>query len=412
MGSEARDETRRTGRPQARSEAGAGIRLGRIFGVEVRVDWSLGFIFCLIAFNLGAGLFPAQHPDWPLWLSWSVAISAAVLFFLSVLAHELAHAVVGRAQGVQVEGITLFIFGGMARIADEPRSARAEFFMAAVGPVTSFLIGLISVLIALAIAGSAAWTAPNAGDLVRHLGPVATLLMWLGPVNIILAIFNLLPGFPLDGGRVLRAVIWKATDDADKATRWSSFVGRAIAIGLMVIGVLMAFGTAVPFFGRGLVSGLWLVFIGWFLHSAAVQSYRQMVVREILRDIPVGRLMRPQAVGVSPELPVSAFVDQYLMRNDQQCFPVLVGDNLVGLVCLADLRKVDRDEWERCSVADIMTGRDSLAMVTPRDQVSDALKKISSRDVDQVPVVEEGHLFGVLRRADILRWVELQGATS
>jgi Zn-dependent protease len=388
-----------------------GFKLGRIAGIELRVDWSLAIVFWLIAVNLGAGMFPAMHPNWSPALRWSVALAASVLFFASVLTHELAHALVGRARGVPVQGITLFIFGGVARLAGEPKSPSTEFLMAIVGPLTSFVIGIGCLLIGGAISGDTSTAERGAAEFARRLGPAASALMWLGTVNILLAIFNCLPGFPLDGGRVLRSAIWAITGSLRKAARWASGVGRLLAMALIVTGVMMAFGYRVPYLGAGLIQGLWLVFIGWFLNSAALRSYQQVIVAEVLQDVPVSRVMRKNPGAVPPDLSVSALVDRFLQSSDR-CFPVTDGHALQGLVCETDLRKIPRDTWNTGSVRDIMTPANALITAHPDENVVDTLRKLAENDVDQLPVLQDGQLQGLLRRSDIIRWLELSGTTG
>ena len=394
--------------PRAASAMQSGFRLGQIAGIEIRVDWSLAVIFWLIVLSLGSGMFPALHPEWGPALSWAVAVIAAVLFFCSILAHEMAHALVGRARGVPVHGITLFMFGGIARLGGEPRSAGAEFLMAIVGPLTSFAIGILCTLAGLALSRM---DPARAGLVMANLSPAATVLLWLGSTNLLLAIFNLIPGFPLDGGRVLRSILWKATGDLRTATRWASGVGRFVALLLIVAGVTMMFGARLPILGGGLFHGLWLVLIGWFLNNAAINSYRTLVVTEALAGVPVARLMRPPAEPVSGHTPVSQLVDRF-MQSEDRCFPVLEGDQFVGLVCMADLRKVPRDRWDATPVRAIMTEASDVAVAWPDESAADALGKLSSRDVDQLPVVENGRLVGMLRRGDLLRWIELYRATE
>jgi Zn-dependent protease/CBS domain-containing protein len=401
------ERTRQTGAQGSTTGPRIGFRVGQVAGVEIRVDWSLALVFWLIAMNLGVGLFPMQHPEWSLALVWTMALAAALLFFVSVLAHEFAHAVVARANGLRVSGITLFVFGGMAHIEEEPRSARVEFLMAAMGPVTSLAIGALAILIGTRLVPRVSLT-DDTITAWAHLPPLASLLLWLGPVNILLGLFNLLPGFPLDGGRVLRALLWQTTGDLEKATRWSAASGRVLAFGLMFIGAAMIFGVRVPVFGTGFLGGLWLIFIGWFLNSAAVQSYQQVAIRHALGNLPVLRLMRPEAAAVEPEMPISTFVDQYMLRGDVRCYAVVTGDLFRGMVCMSDLGKVARQDWDSRTVADIMTPVDALSMVTPVEPVIEALRKLSTRDMDQVPVVDAGRLLGMLRRSDILRWIELR----
>jgi CBS domain-containing protein len=207
---------------------------------------------------------------------------------------------------------------------------------------------------------------------------------------------------------VLRALLWQTTGDLEKATRWSAASGRVLAFGLMFIGAAMIFGVRVPVFGTGFLGGLWLIFIGWFLNSAAVQSYQQVAIRHALGNLPVLRLMRPEAAAVEPEMPISTFVDQYMLRGDVRCYAVVTGDLFRGMVCMSDLGKVARQDWDSRTVADIMTPVDALSMVTPVEPVIEALRKLSTRDMDQVPVVDAGRLLGMLRRSDILRWIELR----
>jgi Zn-dependent protease len=390
----------------------SGFRLARISGIEIRVDWSLAIVLWLIIMNLGAGLFPARHPGWSPVVTWGTAVVAALLFFASVLAHEMAHALVGRRRGVPIEGITLFLFGGVARLGGEPKSAGSEFLIAIVGPLTSFAIAVLCVAGGLALAPGGVHGSPT----LAALSPLATVLLWLGTTNFMLAVFNLLPGFPLDGGRVLRALLWKATGDVRKATRGATAAGRAIALLMIFAGVMMAFGARLPFLGGGLAQGLWLVLIGWFLNSAAVSSYRQLMLTEGLENVSVARLMRTEAPAVPSYMPVSGLVDRFFMQSAERCFPVIDTDASTGavafkgLVCMSDLRKIGREAWDRTPVREVMTPAQSLAAVRPDESAVEALRKLGASDVDQLPVIDQqGRLQGILRRADLLRWIELHG---
>lgn len=384
-----------------------GFQLGRIFGISINIDWSWIFVFLLVTFNLATGVFPSLHPQWSTTLNWITAVVAALLFFASVVAHELAHSVVAKARGLPVNRIVLFLFGGVSNIEREPNSPKTEFLMAIVGPLTSLILGIIFLglgAIGVYLSGGVA------GGPVRFLGrldPISTLLLWLGPINLALAIFNMVPGFPLDGGRVLRSILWAGMHNLRRATRVASWVGQGVAWLFIIIGVSMIFGVQVPFFGTGFIGGLWLAFIGWFLNNAAVQSYRQIVMEDVLEGIPVQNLMRPNAVSVPPSMPLGTLVDDYFINTDESAFPVLEQDRLVGLVSLADVRKVPRGDWHRTTVAQVMTPVDKLMVATPREDASHALSDLSSRDVRQIPVVQEGRLVGMLRRADILRYLQL-----
>jgi Zn-dependent protease/CBS domain-containing protein len=387
--------------------------LGRIAGVEVRLDWSLLVVFWLILVNLGLGVFPARHPDWNPATSWGVAAVAAILFLLSILAHELSHAVVGRANGVAVDGITLFIFGGVARMRGEPPSPRAELLMTLAGPFTSLAIGVVALLIGARLAAPVTYDPADPFKIIRHVSPLASVLLWLGPINVVLALFNLVPGFPLDGGRVLRAILWAATHDFARATRWAAGAGQAFGLLLIFAGIAMMFGIRLPYLGSGFVPGLWMAFIGWFLSGAAATSYRQVVLHDLLDGIPVAAVMRRGLGTVDPNVAVARFVEDYLMPSDQRAFPVVEGNRPVGIITLGDVRKLPRGEWAGKRVRDIMTGATAMEVAGPQESASSALAKLSAREVEQLPVVaDDGQLVGVVRRRDIARWLELQPSGS
>jgi Zn-dependent protease/CBS domain-containing protein len=396
------------GPPHGAREAG-GFRLGKLLGVEVTLDWSLLIIFFLVVLNLGAGLFPRWHPDWSPLELWGTALGAAVLFFASILAHELSHAVVARAQGIPVNRITLFLFGGMAHLEQEPASPKAEFAMAIVGPITSVLIGVAGILAGSALSGESLRSAMELGDpaaleaAFQTMGPVATLLLWLGPINVLLGVFNVIPGFPLDGGRVLRSALWAATGDLVKATRWASGAGQVVAWGLIVLGIFDMFGGA-------FASGLWLVLIGWFLNQAARMSYQQLIQRRALENVPVARVMRTRLDRVAANLPLESFVRDHLMLTDQRAFPVESPDGtLMGLVCFNDLKKVPQQDWPHKTVADVMTPTERLSALPPEAAADQALQSLATRGFDQLPVLEGRHLVGIVRRADLMKWLALQG---
>ncbi len=385
----------------------SGLRLGRIFGINIYVDWSWIFIFLLVTWNLAAGLFPQLHPNWGVTLNWSTAIVASLLFFASVLAHELAHSLVAKARGLPVRSITLFLFGGVSNIQREPASAGTEFVMAIVGPLTSIVLGVIFLLLSGATAAGLDVITGNPIGALARLDPLSTLLMWLGPINILLGIFNLIPGFPLDGGRVLRSVLWAITKNLRLATRWASWVGQAVAWLFIFAGISMIFGISLPFFGTGFIGGLWLAFIGWFLNSAAIQSYQQVVVEDLLEGVPVARLMQSNAPTVPPDSPVSTLVHDHIVGTNERAFPVVQGDRLMGLVSVEDVRKVHRTAWDTTTVSQIMLPADQLAVATPQEDAAEALHELGSRNMHQMPVVQDGHLVGMLRHQDIVKWLQL-----
>jgi Zn-dependent protease/CBS domain-containing protein len=383
------------------SVTGRGFRLGRLFGIAIVADWSLIIIFALITFHLGFMVFPQWHPEWSTAFIWAMSLGTAVLFFASLLAHELSHALVARIYDVPVRQITLFIFGGMAHMEEEPPSPKAEFWISVVGPFTSIAIGTIATLGGLALANIPAEAfEADPGAALAALGPGATLLLWLGPINLLLGVFNMVPGFPLDGGRVLRAILWWRMKDAVRATRWAARAGQWFAWTLMAFGVL-------SFFAGDIIGGLWLLLIGWFLNNAARVSYEQLIVRRALEGVPVTSIMSRGVATVPPELSIDALVHEHLMGTDQQAFPVIGGRGLEGLVCLEDVRKVSQNAWSGVAVREIMTPTSDLTTVTPDADAQRAMEALTRRDVNQLPVMDGGKLLGLVRRRDLLKWLTL-----
>ncbi|MBN1246453.1 MAG: site-2 protease family protein [Anaerolineae bacterium] len=385
----------------------SGFKTGKIFGIQIRVDWSWLVIFFLVSWNLASAL-GNLHSNWSTALNWALAVTGALLFFLSVLAHELAHSVIAQSRGIPVNSIRLHLFGGVSDIQREPESPTGEFVMAILGPVTSLAIGGLLLLATGLLAGTSLSTAQSAQQILSKLSPVATVMVWLGSVNITLGIFNLIPGFPLDGGRVLRAILWGVTNNLRRATQMASWVGQAIAWLMIFAGIATVFGANLPLIGQGLGNGIWLAFIGWFLHNAAVQSYRQLVIRDALEDVPVSEVMRRNPPTVTAETTIADFVHNTLMQTDDQGFPVLDQGQLTGLVTLQDVREIPRDQWAAKRIRDIMTPAQDLVSVSPSDDASTALELLGKGDFRQLPVLDGDKLEGVVRRRDILKWLQLQ----
>ncbi|NDJ36029.1 MAG: CBS domain-containing protein [Chloroflexi bacterium] len=379
-----------------------GLRIARLFGIDIRLDWSWLLIFALITLNLSA-VFAQQQPEWSLALRWSLAIGTSVLFFASVLVHELAHSLTAVGQGIKVRNITLFLFGGVSNIQRQPESPGSEFLITIVGPVSSIILGVMF----LVLAGLPGIMTDPMGT-IETLGPAATVFSLLGSVNLVLGVFNLIPGFPLDGGRLLRSGLWAATGDLTRATRWASWVGQGIAWLLIAAGVAMIFGIQIPFFGTGFINGLWLVFIGWFLSSASRRSYQQVVIEDMLEDVPVSRLMRGSPPTVSPDITLDELVDGYIMSSSDRSFPVLENGVLIGLIALSDVREYARSEWPTTRVRQAMTPREALDTVDPNEDAAEALQKLVRRDLRQLPVQEGEQFVGLLRRQDIVKWLQLQ----
>jgi Zn-dependent protease/predicted transcriptional regulator len=387
-----------------------GIRIGRIFGIDIRIDWSWLLIFLLVTWNLGTTL-GQFHSDWGVTLRWGLAVSAAVLFFGSVLAHELAHSLVAQSRGLPVLSITLHLFGGVSNIERDPDSPQGEFWMAILGPITSIVLGGILLFIA-GVRGGPMAAVTNPSEVISRLRPVTMMLLWLGSVNVTLGVFNMIPGFPLDGGRVLRSILWAITDDLRRATRWGSWVGQGIAWLMILGGVSMAFGARIPVLGSGFTNGLWLAFVGWFLNSASAQSYQKVVVQDILDGVPVKRMMRSDPPTVSPEVAVSRLVHDHVMGTDDHAFPVLDQGKVAGIVTLEDVRSVSRDAWDATNVQEILTPIEQLTAVRQDQGAAEAMNKLSDRDVRLLPVLSDGTLAGVLRRRDIIRWLRLHSEVA
>lgn len=241
-----------------------------------------------------------------------------------------------------------------------------------------------------------------------RLGPLATILFWLGPINILLALFNMVPGFPLDGGRVLRAILWGVTGDLLRATRWAAAAGQGFAWLLIASGFAMILGVRVPVFGTGPVAGLWVALIGWFLNSAALTSYRRLVMQEHLGGLAVTRVMHRDFAEVAPESSVQALIDEHLLGTSQRAFAVVEDGRLLGMVCLADVRKLARGQRPETRVREIMTPREALQTLSVSDKASDALDRLARHGVNQLPVVEDGRVVGMVTREDVLKWLSLR----
>jgi Zn-dependent protease/CBS domain-containing protein len=385
-----------------------GLRLGRIFGIEIAIDASWVFIALLMSWSLTAA-FARWHPDWASATALATAVVATVLFFFSVVLHELAHSLVARRYGIPVERITLFLFGGVSNIEREPPSAMAEFLTAVVGPLTSVVLGVALLTVGAWAVRLPADLASDASADLASLSPAQSLLLWLGPINVVVGLFNLIPGFPLDGGRMLRAAIWGATGNLHAATRWASAIGQAIGWGLVLTGVAMVFGAPVPFFGRGVISGLWLAFIGWFLSSAAAQTWRRQLVREVLEGVPVSRLMTTPGPEIPAHTDLNTLVSDWLIRGGERAFPVADDSGrFLGLVTFADVRRTPRETWASTDAAHVMTPLADLVTTTAREDLADAADKLARVDVSQLPVLDaSGGLVAMLQRRDVLRWIEL-----
>lgn len=365
----------------------SGYRVGSVLGFEVRVDPSWLVIFFLVFWSLAEAVFPEQYPSLPTTTHVAMGLAGSLLFFASLLAHELSHALVSRSKGIPVDGITLFLFGGMAWTRREPDSPMDELLIAGVGPVTSLaLAALFAGAERLALAAGAGL-------------PVAGVMEYLAFINVALAVFNLMPGFPLDGGRVFRAIAWRVTGDRAKATRWAVLGGRAFGTVLMVLGGAQAL-TGAP------LSGLWLVFIGWFLRSLAGSSLQQQILRDLLRGSVTADIMSRDPEVVGARTSVADLVHDRFMRLRYASYPVVDDGRLVGLVTLEDVKRVPAEVWAAKTTDQVMTPLARCAVVSPLTSVEAALQEMSDPSARGRALVVDGErLVGIVSASDVARWI-------
>jgi len=367
----------------------AQIKLGRIFGVEIGLHYSWFIIALLITLSLAAQ-FKLNDPDWSDSLRWGLAIVTAVLFFAAIVAHELSHALVAKLRGLPVRSITLFALGGVAQIEKEAEDAKTEFWMGIIGPITSLVIGAICLAITIALG----WTPPEFPK-----QPLPAMLMWLGYINIGLGIFNLVPGFPLDGGRVLRAIIWWVTGNANRSTVIAARVGQFIAFGFIILGIMRFFGGA----GFG---GLWIAFIGWFLLNASRESYSQVAIKEALRGVRVADVMSRDYATVDTYSNLQTFVEQHLVRTGRRCFVAILKGHPEGIITASDVKDVPQARWPYTTVADVMRPFDQVRTVATDTPLNQALEMMAGGDLNQLPVVANGELVGMISRAHVLQLLQ------
>ncbi|MEN6520559.1 MAG: site-2 protease family protein [Armatimonadota bacterium] len=363
-----------------------GYRLGEIAGFEINIDWSWLIILFLVTYSLAAYYFPDVNPGMSVPVNWVMGFIAALLLFASVLAHELMHSVVARRYGIEIKGITLFIFGGVSQTGAEPETPKVEFYMAIAGPLTSLILGGAFYLLA-AVGASGKWPMP-----------VVAITGYLGLINIILAIFNMVPGFPLDGGRVLRSGLWAWTKSLERSTRYASYSGQGFGYLLMGFGLFNILGGA-------FIGGIWMIFIGWFLAGAAKSSYEQVVFREALSGVDVERVMTAEVPTVSPDVSVEDFVTDYLMRQEFTCYPVVEDDRILGVVSIDEVRALPRDRWMYTPVREITEPVESEMKVSKEDGAWDALMKLAAEDRRRLLVMHNGTLDGTVTQENILRLV-------
>ncbi|RPJ02056.1 MAG: site-2 protease family protein [Candidatus Aminicenantes bacterium] len=368
---------------------GKTVTLFRVFGFEIKVDWSWLILGALIVWSLAKGLFPAWYKDIDPAAYWAMGVAGALGLFISIVFHELCHSLVARRYGVHMRGITLFLFGGVAEMGEEPASPKAEFFLAVAGPISSIVLAAVLLGLSYLLAGSGPMT------------PVTGVLNYLGYLNFVLAGFNLIPAFPLDGGRILRAVLWGTWNDLRRATRVAASVGAGLGAALMVLGALQFF------MGRS-VGGLWTLVIGMFVRGAARSSYRQLLFRRALEGVPVRKFMAPDPVTLEPSTSVEKLVEDYIYKYHHKLYPVVEGEKLVGCVTLDQVKELGRGEWASHNVGELARGCSPENTIGPDEDVMKALALMQKTGRSRLVVADGGMLAGVIALKDIMGYIALK----
>lgn len=369
------------------------IKLGKVFGIEIGLHYSWFLIALLIVFSLG-GYFRAADRDWSAAVVWSLALLTGLLFFVSLLLHELSHSLVAKARNLPVRAITLFALGGVSQIEKGATNARTEFWMAIAGPIASAVIGGVS----LGIAALLGWR-PATGEPT----PLLAMLVWLGYINVGLALFNMIPGYPLDGGRVLRAILWWKTGQANHSIRVAARTGQAVGA------VFIAWGLF-RFFTQGNAGGLWMAFIGWFLIQVATESHAEAGMRALLSGVRVGDIMNRNCPVVNAYTDIQTFVTDILLHSESRCFVVEQNGVTVGILGPADLQPLERSRWPFTTVGDVMRPLEEAHAVAPEMPVSEALELMARDHLAQLPVVSGGRLDGILSQRQVARFLETRTA--
>jgi len=363
---------------------GKAFNLGKLFGIQFRIHFSWFIIFILFIVLL-------VYPDYSQWPYWIIGIITSLLFFTSVVAHELAHSLVGRANGIPVKSITLFIFGGVALMAREATKARAELLMAGAGPACSLVIsGLFGLL----------WFFTQ--GVVETL---AAMALWLAYVNLILAVFNLIPGFPLDGGRVFRSLLWRVTGNYRRSTQVATRLGQGIGYLFILGGILIVLLRP---FGLDWVSGLWLALIGWFLENAASASYRQSQWREAAQRLSASEVMTADCPVIPPNVTISQLVQRYIFTGGHRYFWVADEGKLEGVLVLNNIKSTPQSHWEVTQVKELMTPIDKLKIAYPDQATLSILEQMDESEINQMPVVNGGGVIGLITRDNLMRFLRTQ----
>lgn len=368
---------------------GRSIRLFRLFGFDVRIDISWLLLAFLITWSLAKGLFPHYFKDLAAAAYWWMGVFGAFGLFFSIVFHELSHSLVARRFGLPIKGITLFVFGGVAHMEQEPPSARAEFLMAIAGPASSVVLALVF------------FGLQTAGRTIAWPVPVTAVIGYLGFINLVLAGFNMIPAFPLDGGRVLRSILWKWKGNIGWATRLSSRIGTAFGFLLIAMGM-------VQFFSGNLIGGIWWFMIGMFLQNAARMSYQQLITRQALEGETVMNLMIKDPVTVRPDISVKELVDEYVYKHHYKMFPVVLGGKLVGCVGTQQIRQVPKNEWTQKTAGDIAHACSKENTIDPQTDLFRVLSLMKRTGSSRFMVVRNNELLGLIALKDILGFISIK----
>lgn len=365
------------------------IRLFKIFGIEIRLDYSWFIIFALFVYYFGFFYFPDLLPDINQGLLIIITIITVLLFFFSILFHEMSHSLVAKKRGIPVERISLFIFGGMAQIKKEPDNPYSEFVMAIAGPVASFFLAIIFGTI---------WV------FTRFVSIIGEPVKYLALINVILGVFNLLPGYPLDGGRIARAIIWKVTGNFKRATFIASNIGRVI--GFLIIGTGIYF-----IFTGNFLNGIWLAFIGWFLQTQASIGYKQLIFETSIKGIKVKDIMNRDIVSISKDLTLDNLVNNYFMKYRYGRFPVVKDidvEEIIGVISIHDIKTVPRDQWSTTKVGDIVKSVSKKEIINMDMEVADAIRKMSSNNLGHLVVMTGNKLIGLITKSDVMKFIKIR----
>jgi len=359
------------------------ISLGRVFGIPLRLHYTWFIIFAWVTFLL---VFSVADQTYPIEQRIILGILTSLLFFASVITHELAHSILAIRNNIPVKEITLFVFGGVSQITKEATSPRAELLIAIVGPLTSLALAGIFYGLYLLLAGTQQILA-------------ASSMQWLALINVILAVFNLIPGFPLDGGRIFRALVWQRTHDYHRATRIATKVGQGIAYAFIAGGIALIFALQLW------LNGMWLIFIGWFLHDAARASYQQVLLRDALTGITARQVADYDCPLIPPHLNLMELVQQYILPTGRSSFLISWGAELEGMVTLQQIKKVPRTRWAITSVQDIMTPASKLKVAYADQDILSVLQEMNGESANHISVMEAGKIIGIINREDIARFL-------